>query len=68
MGLKRLDTGQISVPGSGDTIHDGGNKLHDNFDELYTQFSDKRLDRVVKNGTEEWITPHGTGYYQHYPF
>lgn len=67
MGLKRLDTGQTSVPGSGDTIHDGGNKLHDNFDELYSQFSDKRLDRVIKNGTEEWITPHATGYFQHYP-
>ncbi|WVX87471.1 baseplate wedge tail fiber protein connector [Vibrio phage EniLVp02] len=65
MGRKRLNTGQVSVPGSGDTIHDGGNKLHDNFDELYLAFGDQRLFRVAKSGTEEWITPHATGYYQH---
>lgn len=65
MGRKRLNTGELSVPGSGDTIHDGGNKLHDNFDELYLAFGDQRLFRVAKSGTEEWITPHATGYYQH---
>ena len=65
MGRKRLNTGQVSVPGSGDTIHDGGNKLHDNFNELFQAFGDQRLSRTVKNGTEEWITPHATGYFQH---
>lgn len=68
MGRKRLNTGQVSVPGSGDTIHDGGNKLHDNFDELYRAFGDQRLERVFKGANqEEWITPHGAGYFQHYP-
>lgn len=67
MGHKRLDTGQVSIPGSGDTIHDGGNKLHDNFNELYRAFGDQRLERRVMRGDEEWISIHATGYFQHKP-
>lgn len=67
MGRKPLNTGQVSVPGSGDTIHDGGNKLRDNFTELYNAFGDQRLSGVVKSGSEEWIRPHATGYFQHKP-
>lgn len=65
MGRKRLETGEIAVPGSGDTIHDGGNKIYDNFEELYLAFGDQRLNKVTKSTGEEYITPHATGYYQH---
>lgn len=66
MGKKILNTGQVSVPGSGDTIHNGGNKIYDNFDELYLAFGDQRLKAVLASTSEDWITPHATGYFQHF--
>lgn len=65
MGRKILNTGQVSVPKSGDTIHAGGEKIKDNFDELYKTFGDQRLVSTVKNNSEYWIRPHATGYFQH---
>lgn len=61
----KLNTGQPAVPGSGDTIHDGGNKLRDNNTEIYHAFGDQRLSGIIKEGSEEWIRIHATGYYQH---
>lgn len=65
MGRKLLNTGQVAVPKSGDTIHFGGKKIKDNFTELYMTFGDQRLISTVKNNTEYWIIPHATGYFQH---
>ncbi|WVX87472.1 baseplate wedge tail fiber protein connector [Vibrio phage EniLVp02] len=68
MGLKRLNTGEVGVPGTGDTVNAGGIKLRDSFDELYLTFGDVRLEGVIKQDDEEWIRPHATGYYQHLTF
>lgn len=67
MGRQTLNTGEVGISGTGDTINAGGAKLEHNFKEVYSVFGDRRLEGVLKEGTtddETWIRPYGTGYYQ----
>lgn len=66
MGLRRLSTGEVGVPGSGDTVNAGGQKLRHNFIEAFSAFSDQRLLGEIKNPLtgEEWAEAHSCGYYQ----
>lgn len=61
----RLDTGQPDEPDSGDTIHDGGNKLNVVVDNVYNAFADYR-EYLSQNGRLGVGTMflHATGYYQ----
>lgn len=62
---KRIDTGQPDEPDSGDTIHDGGNKINVVIDNVYNAFADYR-EFINKNGKlgDGTMMLHGTGYYQ----
>lgn len=62
---KRVDTGQPDNPDSGDTIHDGGNKINVVIDNVYNAFADYR-EYIDKNGRlgDGTMLIHGTGYYQ----
>lgn len=69
MGRERLHTGEVGLPGTGDTINAGGVKLRNNMEELFATYSDHRLMDVVKDATEDevWALIHSACYYQHYP-
>lgn len=62
---KRVDTGKPDEPDSGDTIHDGGNKINVNIDNMYNAFADYR-EFLNKNGQlgDGKMILHATGYYQ----
>lgn len=64
---KRIDTGEPEQPDSGDTIHDGGNKINSNIDNIYNAFGDYRY-FIAGNGNAGVgnMTIHATGYYQKY--
>lgn len=67
MGLRILNTGELGVSGSGDTVNAGGVKIEDDSTELYDVFGDQRLRDIYIAGTSDdelYIRPHATGYYQ----
>lgn len=66
MGLRRLSTGEVGIPGSADTVNAGGQKIAGNFHELYNAYGDLQLVGVYKDveEQEEYITLHTTGYHQ----
>lgn len=67
MGLRILNTGELGVSGSGDTVNAGGVKIEADSTELYDVFGDQRLRDIYMDGTSDdelYIRPHATGYYQ----
>lgn len=62
---ERVDTGQPDEPDSGDTIHDGGNKINVVIDNLYNAFADYR-EFISQNGQMGVgsMLLHATGYFQ----
>lgn len=66
MGRHTLQTGEVGVSGTGDTINAGGNKLEYNSEELYHYFGDRRLEDVWedKASGQLAIKLHSMGYYQ----
>ena len=59
---KRIDTGVVGNPSTGDILYDGGNKINDNFDAIFDAFGDQRLKDVDHGAGRQVI--HATGYYQ----
>lgn len=59
---KRIDTGTVGNPSTGDILYDGGNKINDNFDSLYDAFADQRF-KDIDHGVGRMVI-HATGYYQ----
>ena len=62
---KRIDTGTVGNPSTGDILYDGGNKINDNFDSIYDAFADQRL-KEIDHGAGRMVI-HATGYYQKHP-
>ncbi|HCN7863601.1 TPA: baseplate wedge tail fiber connector [Escherichia coli] len=62
---KRIDTGTVGNPSTGDILYDGGNKINDNFDSIYDAFADQRF-KDVDHGVGRMVI-HATGYYQKHP-
>ncbi len=62
---KRIDTGTVGNPSTGDILYDGGVKINDNFDSIYDAFADQRL-KDVDHGVGRMVI-HATGYYQKHP-
>lgn len=62
---KRISTGVIGNPSTGDILYDGGNKINDNFDSIYDAFADQRF-KDVDHGVGRMVI-HATGYYQKHP-
>lgn len=66
MGLRDVNTGQLGVSGSGDTVNAGGVKIESDFIEIYRAFGDRRLTdyKVGTSSNELYIRPHACGYHQ----
>ena len=69
MARKRLETGVAGSLGTGDTIHNGGNKLRDNEDEFYHILGDMALEDqgeipYIPSAIDPVIRPHAGGYAQ----
>lgn len=62
---KRIDTGTVGNPSTGDILYDGGNKINDNFDSIYDAFADQRF-KDIDHGVGRMVI-HATGYYQKHP-
>ena len=62
---KRIDTGTVGNPSTGDILYDGGVKINDNFDSIYDAFADQRL-KEIDHGAGRMVI-HATGYYQKHP-
>ncbi|CAM0069864.1 baseplate wedge tail fiber protein connector [Vibrio phage F86] len=71
MGRSRLETGTAGSVGTGDTIHNGGNKLRDNSDEFYHMFADFELTEAgegyIPSYNDSFPRPHADGYWQRIP-
>lgn len=71
MGRQRLETGTAGSVGTGDTIHNGGNKLRDNSDEFYHIYADFELTEVgeqyIPTLSDTLPRPHAGGYWQRIP-
>jgi len=71
MGRKRLETGTAGSVGTGDTIHNGGNKLRDNSDEFYHINADFELtnpgELYIPTYGDTNPRPHAGGYWQRIP-
>ncbi len=71
MGRSRLETGTAGSVGTGDTIHNGGNKLRDNSDEFYHVNADFELTEAgevyIPAYNDEAPRPHAGGYWQRIP-
>lgn len=71
MGRSRLETGTAGSVGTGDTIHNGGNKLRDNSDEFYHINADFELTEAgegyIPSYNDNEPRPHAGGYWQRIP-
>ncbi|AGN30017.1 baseplate wedge tail fiber connector [Vibrio phage nt-1] len=71
MGRQRLETGTAGSVGTGDTIHNGGNKLRDNSDEFYHINADFELTDAGENYIPAYNDnaprPHAGGYWNRIP-
>ncbi|CAM0001603.1 baseplate wedge tail fiber protein connector [Vibrio phage D479] len=71
MGRKRLETGTAGSVGTGDTIHNGGNKLRDNSDEFYHISADFELtdagESYIPVQGDTAPRPFADGYYNRIP-
>lgn len=71
MGRQRLETGTAGSIGTGDTIHNGGNKLRDNSDEGYHILGDFELTEAnevyIPTQGDVYPRPHAGGYYNRIP-
>ncbi|AUR86080.1 hypothetical protein NVP1081O_345 [Vibrio phage 1.081.O._10N.286.52.C2] len=71
MGRSRLETGTAGSVGTGDTIHNGGNKLRDNSDEFYHIAADFELTDAGEGYLPAYNDvaprPHAGGYWQRIP-
>ncbi|CAM0100082.1 baseplate wedge tail fiber protein connector [Vibrio phage K567] len=71
MGRSRLETGTAGSVGTGDTIHNGGNKLRDNSDEFYHINADFELTEAgepyIPAVNDSAPRPHAGGYWQRIP-